>query len=507
MAINSKRIAKNTGLLYIRMLLLMAISLYTSRIVLASLGISDFGIYNVVGGIVTMLGFLQGTMSTASARFITVALSGSEMTEMKRTFSSILFINIILAFIVLVLAESVGLWFLREKMTIPVGRVDAAFWVYQFSVLTVMLNIIMVPFNATIIAHERMGAFAYISLFDAIAKLAIVYLIIVSPFDRLIFYAFLIMFVHIIDILVYYVYCLRCFEESRVGIMFDKVIFKKIFSFISWASYGSFVSMGFTHGLNIILNLFFGPTVNAARGISVQIQNAVVSFTHNFQTAINPQLIKATAQNRCCEAQQLLISSSKYSFFLLCILGVPIIIDAPFILSLWLKEVPDYTVSFCRIILIINIWGSLANALRIVNQAEGNIKKFQMWECTLLLLIMPMSYYALKVWAYPIVVFIVHLLIELIAHQVRIFIVTPKIQMTFYSYFSQIYLRIFPVFILSLALLSSIRMYYNSSNFLWFIVFLILEETIIILLIYLIGLRKSEQIYIKKTVQSLIKKL
>ena len=237
MAINSKRIAKNTGLLYIRMLLLMAISLYTSRIVLASLGISDFGIYNVVGGIVTMLGFLQGTMSTASARFITVALSGNEMTEMKRTFSSILFINIILAFIILVLAESVGLWFLWEKMTIPAGRTDAAFWVYQFSVLTVMLNIIMVPFNATIIAHERMGAFAYISLFDAIAKLAIVYLIIVSPFDRLIFYAFLIMFVHIIDILVYYVYCLRCFEESRVGIMFDKVIFKKIFSFISWEYY------------------------------------------------------------------------------------------------------------------------------------------------------------------------------------------------------------------------------------------------------------------------------
>ena len=503
-ASNTTRIAKNTLLLYFRMLLTMGVSLYTSRVILNALGVEDYGIYNVVGGVVAMLGFLQGTMATASARFMNVSLSHNDDLEVQKTFSNIFFINVFLAVIVLILAETIGLWFLNVKMTIPIHRDDAAFWVYQFSVITVMLNIITVPFNATIIAHEKMSAFAYISIFDAVAKLVVAYLIKIAPFDRLIFYAFLIMFVHIIDILIYDIYCLKKFPESKILWIYDKVGLKKIFSFITWSSYGSFVSVGFTQGLNIILNLFFGPAVNAARGIAVQVQHAIVSFTNNFQTAINPQLMKSTATENFTEAQKLFVVSSKYSFYLLCALGLPIIIETPFVLSLWLENVPDYTVSFCRVILVISIWGSLANPLRIVNQAEGNIKKFQLYECTLLLLIMPVSYIVLKMWQIPILVFIVHLVIELVAQFVRIAIVIPKIQMTFKEYVAKVLLKIIPVFFIPVSVIFLIQFQKSDCAITQFMLSAFTVETLCFSTIYFWGMTKSEKVFVKTKIRQFI---
>lgn len=493
MAIESKRIIKNTGLLYFRMLILMAVSLYTSRILLSALGVVDYGLYNVVGGVVVMIGFLHGTMSTASARFVTVALGKGDINNMSIVFSNIFFINLFLALIIFILSETVGLWFLLEKMTIPENRVNASIWVYQFSVVSVVMNIITVPFNASIIAHERMGAFAYISLFDAISKLMIVYLIIASPYDRLIFYSFLIFSIHAIDILIYYIYCINKFPEAKVRFNFNKSVIKEIFSFVIWASYGSFVSVGFTQGLNILLNIFFGPAVNTARGIAVQVQNAVVNFTTNFQTAINPQLMKSTAQFNYIDSQRLLVASSKYSFFLLCMLGIPLIIETPYILSLWLKEVPKHCVDFCRIIIIISIWGSLANPLRIVNQAEGNIKKFQLFECSLLLLIIPLSYIALKIWENPILVFVVHLIIEIVAQFIRIFIVIPKINMNFSLYVHQVYLRIIPVFFFPVIISMGIHYYVKNSDFFSFLFTTSICEMSLLVLIYIIGLTYKEK--------------
>ena len=504
---STSRIAKNTLLLYFRMLLTMGVTLYTSRVILNVLGVEDYGIYNVVGGVVAMLGFLQGTMATASARFMNVSLSKNDYLEVQKTFSNIFFINVFLAVIVFILAETFGLWFLNVKMTIPIHRDDASFWVYQFSVVTVILNIITVPFNATIIAHEKMSAFAYISIFDAVAKLIVVYLIVITHFDRLIFYSFLIMLVQIIDIMIYIIYCIKVFPESKIQFILDKVIFKKIFSFITWSSYGSFATAGFTQGLNIILNLFFGPTVNAARGIAVQVQHAMLGFTNNFQTAINPQLMKSTAQQNFSEAQKLFVASSKYSFFLLCALGLPIIIETPFVLSIWLENVPDYTVSFCRIILVISIWGSLANPLRIVNQAEGNIKKFQLYECTLLLLIMPISYMALKMWQIPILVFVVHLLIELTAQFVRITIVVPKIKMTFKEYVSKVYLKAIPAFFIpvSIAIFVAAICKFNN-NVIQFIFISILIESILLIVIFCFGLTLSEKKFVKSRIMEVVKK-
>ena len=275
---------------------MMVVSLYTSRIVLDALGVVDFGLYNVVGGIVVALGFLSGTLNTASSRFITVSLSKGCLEEMKKTFSNVLFVNILLAVIVLIAGETVGLWFLYNKLQVPPERFNAAFWVYQMSIVTVMINIISSAYNACIIAHEKMKAFAYFSLFDCFAKLLIAYALFITNYDKLIIYGALLLTVQIIDRIVYGAYCTRKFNETRTKIILDRPLLTQMFKFISWASYGSFVSIGFTQGLNILINLFFGPAINAARAVSVQVQNAVVSFTTNFQTAINPQLIQSVAK-------------------------------------------------------------------------------------------------------------------------------------------------------------------------------------------------------------------
>lgn len=506
MVVEGKRIAMNTGLLYFRMLLLMVVSLYTSRILLSTLGEVDFGLYNVVGGVVVMLGFLQGTMSTASARFITVALGKRDINNLRKVFSNIFLVNAILALVVVFLSETIGLWFLLEKMSIPPDRLNASIWVYQFSVASVALNIVTVPFNASIIAHEKMGAFAYISLFDAIAKLIIVYLLMASPIDRLIFYASLIFLVHTIDIIIYYVYCNRRFLETKIKLEYDKSVIKNIFSFVTWSSYGSFVSVGFTQGLNILLNIFFGPTVNAARGIAVQVQNAVVSFTTNFQTAINPQLIKSVATEDVDVAKKLFVASSKISFFLLCIIGVPIFFCAEWILSIWLKEVPVHAVSFVRIMLVICIFQSIANPLRVVNQAEGDIKKFQIYECTFLLFIVPISYIALFLGAKPESVFIVQLIIEVTAQYIRTRIVLPKIKMTCTDYFFRVYSRLLIPFVISIAvvlILCNTLSMIPSHQFLG----IFISEAIVLFSVLYIGLNTDERNYVFCIAKGLISRL
>lgn len=503
MAINGKTIAKNTAVLYFRMILLMVVSLYTSRVVLAALGVDDFGIYNVVGGVVAVLGFLNGTLSTSSSRFVTVALAGGDEQNMRKTFAVVFTVNVMLLLIILLLAETVGLWFLYEKMTIPDARMNAAFWVYQFSVITVAFNITCVPFNASIIAHEKMSAFAYISLIDAFLKLGAAYCITTILADRLIFWGGALMAIQILNCLIYVFYCHKHFSECRLSLCFDRGMFKQIMGFISWSAYGSFVSVGFTQGLNIILNLFFNPAVNAARGIAVQIQGAVMQFTSNFQTAINPPLIKNTSQKDFESARKLLTVSSKFSFFLLCILGVPLIVEAHYVLQIWLGQVPDYAVQFVQIMLVIGIWGCLANPLRIVNQAEGNIKKFQLYECTILLMIVPVSYFMLKIWHIPILVFVVHLVIDNIAQVVRMKIVLPKIDMTMGTYVKNIYFRIIPVFFLSFIVPILINQF-MEEGLIRFILSLVATETTMMLVIYVIGVTYSERQMLRTSIKKIV---
>lgn len=311
---NNRRIAKNTLLLYVRMLFTMAISLYTSRVVLHVLGVTDYGVYNVVGGVITLLGFLTNSMSGASSRYITFSLGKGDMREMRRTFGNILSIHFLLAGVVLLLGETVGLWFVLEKLRIPADRMDAALWVYHLSVLTAMLGVVSVPYNAAIIAHERMGAFAYIGIVDALLKLVIVYLLWVMPYDKLVVYALLLFGVQVFDRIVYGWYCVRHFEETCAGFLFDKRLFKEMFAYAAWTMNGNLAVVGYTQGINILLNLFYGPVVNAARGIAVQVQAVAQSFCNSFQTALNPQLTKSYARGDLPRMHRLLIQSSKFSF-------------------------------------------------------------------------------------------------------------------------------------------------------------------------------------------------
>ena len=498
MAIEANRIAKNTGLLYFRMLLLLIVSLYTSRVILAALGAEDYGIYNVVGGVVAMIGFLRGTMSTASSRFVAVSLTYEDLSERRKVFSNIFIVNLLFALLVIVVAESIGIWFLLEKMTIPSDRMDAALWVYQLSIITVALGIITVPYNACIIAHERMGAFAYISLFDAFAKLTIAFLISHSTYDRLIIYAVLMMVVSLLDVSIYVFYCLRRFPESKLCLKANKDLIKNVFSFIGWASYGSFVSMGFTQGLNIILNIFFNPVVNAARAIAVQVQSAVSQFSNNFQTAINPQMIKSMASKNYSDTRRLCISSSKMSFYIMCVIGIPLLLNMSFILKLWLVDVPEYTAQFCMIVLCIGIWESLAYPLRVINQAEGNIRNFQLIEGTFLLLIVPISYAVLKIWAIPLLVFVVHLTIELSCQLIRIRLVTYKFEMPFMDYVKEVYLKIFPAFILPLLAVVFFDFFVNTTGWAHLILTTAISEIILGLVVFFYGLNIAERRFLTR---------
>ena len=507
---NNKRIAKNTLILYVRMLILMATSLYTSRVILDALGAEDYGIYNVVGGVVIFLGFLNGTLNTTSSRYITVALGKGDGVRCKQVFASVLQVNILLCIFVVLASETIGLWFLVNKMQIPEERMNAALWVYQFSVATVILNIISVPYSASIIAHERMQVFAYIVLFDAFAKLGIAFLLSSAcSIDKLVVYAICIFIVQLIDRVIYGQYCVRKFPETHYSPYYDGKLLKEILGFVSWSAYGGIVFVGFTQGLNILLNIFFGPAINAARAVSVQVQSNVDNFVQNFQTAINPQLTKSVATASFEKSRELLLASTRFSFYLLCILGLPIICEADYILHLWLKEVPQHTVLFVQLMLTISIWQSFANSLRTVNQAEGNIKKFQMYECTLRLLIVPIAYIFLKKGYPPESVFIVHLMIELMVNIPRIWIVLPKIGMKSREYIRQVYFKLIPIYVIPILIVHFFMKPFvpkGENTFVFFLLSLLVIEVSLMIMISGWGLTIGEKNFIKKVIKGKFEK-
>lgn len=468
---NNKRIAKNTLFLYFRMLFMMAVSLYTSRVILNTLGIVDYGINNVVGGIIAMLGFLTYSLGAASSRYITFDLGKGDMNVMKETFGNIKSIHYILAVIILIIGETIGLWFMNNKLQIPENREFAAFWVYQLSILSSMIAVITVPYNATIIAHEKMSAFAYISIVDAILKLFIVYLLVVIPFDKLIVYSVLFFVIQIFDQIVYFVYCYKKFLETHTKCRYNKILFKEIFSFAGWTMNGNLAMMGYTQGLNIVLNMFFGPAVNAARGIAVQVQNTCQQFCSNFQMALNPQLTKSYAQGNLNSMHKLLIKSSKFSFYILFIIAMPLMFEANFVLKIWLGIVPNHAVNFLRLILIIGLLYTLSNPIIVSVHATGKLKRFQMIEGTMLLMIVPIAYFLLKYFNIrPEVVFVVHIIVEICTQYVRLKIVLPMINMKLGRYFKEVVLPILLVVLVSPIIpLGSYYKFYDES-FLFFLI-------------------------------------
>ena len=449
---NNKRIAKNTLLLYVRMLFGMLVSLYTSRVILQTLGVEDYGVYNVVGGVITMFTFLNSAMSSATSRYITFEIGKGNMEQLKKVFSTALQIHAIIALLIVILGETMGLWFLMNELVIPDGRMDAAMWVYQCSVVTAVVTIMSVPYNADIIAHEKMSAFAYISVLEIILKLAIVYLLVELPFDKLKVYAVLVLMVGLLIRYIYTRYCHKHFEESHYIHRIDKPLLKEMSSFAGWSFWGNLAAILYSQGLNMMLNIFFGPVVNAARGIATQIQGVVQQFVGNFQMALNPQITKTYASGELDKMHSLMFRSARFSFMLLFFLSLPILLETNYILTLWLGIVPENTVIFARIIIAISLIYTIANPCVIANQATGKVKVYQAVVGGLLLLILPISYIVLKMGAPAYSVFIVHFCVESVAQFARMYMLRNMIDLPLLSYVKNIYLPIMGVVLLSIVM-------------------------------------------------------
>lgn len=427
------------------MILVMGVSLYTSRIVLRELGISDYGVYSLVGGFISLFGFFNAAMSSATQRYLTFDLGKKDAARLNKTFSATLSIHAAIAFLVLVLAETLGLWYVNYKMILPPDRIFAVNVVYQFSIAAALLGIIQVPYNALIIARERMNIYAYVSVFEVILKLIIVFLLVYLGNDKLITYSILTFIVALSIWIFYQIYCRKLFAESHFKFEWDKPYFKELISFSGWSLFGNIAAVARGQGSNVVLNLFFGTTVNAAYGIAAIVQGAVAGFVQNFQVAVNPQIVKQYAKGNLEEMQNLIFRSAKLSFYLLLILSIPVIINAEYILHLWLKTVPEHTVNFVKLSLIYILIDSLSYSLMIAVQATGKIKKYQIVIGTLIFLNLPVSYLFLKLKFPPEAIFLVLIGITFLTLIFRMFFVKTLLGFSAVSFAKNVLLPILMV--------------------------------------------------------------
>lgn len=497
----SKRIAINTLLLYMRMIVLMGITLYTSRVVLETLGIEDYGIQNVVGGLVSMFTLLSGSVSASISRFLTYELGHGDKSKLNAIFCTAINLQAAMSLIVFIAIEIVGYWFLNYKMNISECRLEAANWVFQCAMFTFIINLFSIPYHATIVAHEKMNAFAYISILEATLKLGIVYLLYLSCFDKLKTYAVLLLIVALIIRLIYGIYCNRNFEECHYHFIVDKSIIKQMTKFAGWNYLGTAGSLFCGQGLNILINLFFGASVNAARGVATQVEMAVYQFVTNFSTAMNPQIVKSYARGDFDYMYAVVCKGAKFSFFLMLIIVAPLIYECPIILSLWLKEVPDYTIVFVRLTLIYSLIKSLSSTLIIASQATRNIRTYQIIVGGLSIMILPISYLLYRLGMQPESCYYVCIIMELCILISRLPILKKMIGLPIEQYITQVLFRITPVAILSFV--SAYSLYcVIPEEFTHLLVFFSLVAIITLFYIYLLGLTKLE----KKSIYNIIKK-
>lgn len=502
----NKTIAKNTVVLYMRSIVLMLIGLYTSRIVLQALGITDFGIYNAVGGIVGMMGFVSASLSNATSRFITIAIGKGDEEHINRTFGNIKILYYGLCIVIFIFAETLGLWFLYNKMIIPENRLTSAFWVYQYSILSTLIGLMSVPYNSAIIAHERMSAFTYMSLLDGILKLLTCYVLLICPADKLILYGTFLFCIGVVDQVVYVTYCRRNFPEVSAKPRVYRKQMKEIFTISGWTLSGNVAYIMNTQGLNLLLNIFFGPIVNAARGIALQVQGVIGLFISNFQTAVNPQITKNYGIRNYERMNELLEFSSRFSYLLMFLLSLPILIQTPIILKWWLGVVPPYSVTYLRLILINYILCTLSNPLWISVLATGKLKKYQIYDNMINFLILPISWVVLKNGAESYWVFLILIIAEIGSLIVRIWIVLPLIQYKYSNYFKEVLIPLSIVSSLApiLPFLISNKITNDFFNFSCVCISSFLGSLI---LIWIFALKKEEQIQIKKACMARIKSI
>lgn len=503
---SNKRIAKNTLFLYFRTFLIMVITLYTSRVILNALGVEDYGIYNVVGGLVTTFSILSGSISVSIVRFITFELGKEKEQNVNRIFASAINVQICIIIIIFILGETLGLWFLNNYMVFPENRTIATNLVFQFSIITFLVNLYSVPYNAAIIAYEKMSAFAYISIIEAILKLLIALGITYTENDKLIVYAILMTVTSLIIRIIYGIYCRKNCPGCFYKFILDKSILKNMFSYAGWTYVGASAAILRDQGGNILINIFFGPTINAARGIATQVQSAITQFSQNFTTALNPQITKNYAANNNERVIYLIRMGALISYFLLLIISIPILFNTPYILKLWLKEVPDETIIFVRLILIFILSESISNPLITAASATNKIRNYQLIVGGIQFLNFPISYFFLHIGFSAYSIFIIAIILSQCCLVARLYILRKMIGLSIKNFLIYCYVKIICVTILSL-ILPIISITYQEENFLNLLGCTLTYMIYTTLIIYFIGCSKQEKNYISNKLHIIIQKL
>ena len=489
---SNKRIAKNTFYLYLRMLMVMVVSLFTVRVVLNALGAEDYGINNVVGGFVAMFAFLSSTLTSASLRFFAYSIGKNDQEKLSQYFTMSFWCYAILAVVIIVIAEPLGLWFVSNKMTIPAERMDAALWVFHFSVISFAVKVITVPYNSIVIAHERMNMYAILGVVECVLKLGVAYLIYISPFDKLKTYS-LLMFIMLVAVDgFYFIYGLGNFQECRIRRYWSRQMFTEIANYSGWSLFGALSSVARGQGINILLNVFFNPIVNAARAIAFQVNTQISHFVLNFYKAVQPQITKSYGAGDIEGMHSLVYRSSRFCYYLIFIISLPVLLEADLILTLWLKEFPDNTVLFTRLVIITAIIDSTSYPLQTSISATGRIKYFQLITGGLLILNLPLAWIFLYYGCPPESTMYVAMGVSTVAQITRIAFAKHYINLSIHRYLHAVLSPICAVTVLSFVLPLYVHSIMPEDILRFFIVSTISIITSLTM-VWLLGITKDER--------------
>ena len=509
-SVNNKRIAKNTVYLYFRMILILLVSLYTSRIVLAELGVIDYGVYNVVAGVIVMFTFINSSMATSTQRFLTFELGKGDFNKLRQTFSASLNIHIVIGLLILLLAETIGLWFVNSKLIIPTERLFAANIAYQCTIISFLFNITQVPYNASLISHEEMNVYAYMGILEAMSKLGIAYSLVVFGGDKLIFFSVLMLILHVALLLLYRAYCIKKYKECLYHFYWEFDLYRRLTSFAGWNLFGSVAWVCRGQGLNILLNLFFGPTLNAAKGIADKVSHSVMAFIRNFNIAMNPQITKSYAAKNLLAMEDLCYRGTKFAFLLLFLMTFPLMVNIDFILSIWLVEVPRYTAVLVNLVMVDALLDALLGTSQFITalQATGNIRYYQIVVGVIIMLVIPIGYFFLYIGGSPEIVFIVMIGISLVSGLVRILFCHYQLGFSISKFFMKVCIPALGVAIVSTPLpvylkMSSLPLFEGWCGF---IILSFLSVILIMFFSWKVALSKSERVSIMSVILKKMKR-
>lgn len=488
------------------MLLTIGVNLFAARIILTTLGVEDYGIFTVVGGVVALFSFMNAAMASASQRYLAFELGKGDLKKLRNVFNTSILIHLAIGITTILVAESIGLWFINNKLNVPADRLPAVNWVFQFSLLSFLVGVIKVPYHALIIAREKMSIYALLSITEVILKLLIVFLLIISPFDKLKSYALLFFLIVLLNAFLYKIYCNKYFSESKFIFYYDKILFRNLISYSGWNLFGNVAAVGKGQGLNVVLNLIFGPVVNAAYGITLQVQTTLYLFITNFQVAVNPQIVKSYALKNKLRCAQLIIKTAKYSYFLLFIIVIPIIYNLQYLLAFWLGTPPQYALEFVRLCLINMLIDCISGPLMTGIQATGRIKWYQSIVGTLVFLNLPLSYLFLKLYGIPEIIYYVSIIISLLSLTLRIYFNRNLVLHFPIIFYKSVISKILLITGIGLLAIYILRKFLFEIGFHQGIITMICMILIIAIIVGMLGTTKIERNLIFKIFQNQLKR-